>query len=175
MSQYVVRVPDRVFSDTVLLFESRMRHPALRVTCTKKLFKINWFFHWSATKIDKNWKKTIFHFFHFFRKIVVTFVRNLTLAITYRPQMSIAHLNRLNEISPKMNSNQKSNVWSSMKNSHLYLRGTFYVARVRRDNLPWHRITLRVEDETSCSTSHYLILTYLCAVVPQNWKNIQKI
>ena len=41
----VVSPPDRVDSYSVLLFEMRMGHPALRVTSVKKLFKINQFFH----------------------------------------------------------------------------------------------------------------------------------
>ena len=100
-------------------------------------------------------KIRFFIFFQFFRKFVLTFVRIFDLAITYRPQMSIAQIDRLNETSPEMHSNRKSNGWSSVKNLHLYLRCTKYVARVRRGVLPWHRITLRVEDKTSCSTSHF--------------------
>ena len=63
-------------------------------------------------------KIRFFTFFTFFRKFLLTFVRIFDLPITYRPQMSIAQIGRLNETSPKMHSNQKSNGWSAFKNQH---------------------------------------------------------
>ena len=64
--QYVASPPDADISDTVLLFEPRMRHPALRVTPLKKLFKINFFLQ--IKKNDKNCENLneVFQFFHFF-------------------------------------------------------------------------------------------------------------
>ena len=42
--QYVASPLDVDISDTVLLFEPRMSHPALRVTVSKNLFKNQRFF-----------------------------------------------------------------------------------------------------------------------------------
>ena len=39
ISQYVAKVRDQNIPDTVLLFEPRMSHPALRVTAMKYLFE----------------------------------------------------------------------------------------------------------------------------------------
>ena len=88
--RYVTKNHIRVFDRTNLLFESRMNHPALRITDMKKLFKTNRFIRKLLTKsieIDKN---AIFHFVHFFRKNVLTFFRIIRLAITYRRQRDLA-------------------------------------------------------------------------------------
>ena len=67
-----------------------MNHPALRVTAMKNLFKINRFLRKLLTKSIKIDKNAIFHFFSFFRKNVLTFVRIIRLAITYRRQRDLA-------------------------------------------------------------------------------------
>ena len=67
-SQNVASPPDQDFPDTVLLFEPRISYPALRVTKSKKLFKINRFFCKLALKIDKISKKIDFSFFSLFSK-----------------------------------------------------------------------------------------------------------
>ena len=67
-----------------------MNHPALRVTAMKNLFKINRFLRKILTKSIKIDKNAMFHFFHFFRKNVLTFVRIIRLAITYRRQRDLA-------------------------------------------------------------------------------------
>ena len=93
----------------ILLYESLLLNFCLKfidffINLPKKLIKIM--------------KISIFHFFHFFRKFVLTFFLDFDLSITYRPQMSIAQIDRLNEIFPKMHSNKKSNGWSAFKNQH---------------------------------------------------------
>ena len=88
--QFVASPPDRVDPYSVLLFEPRMNHPALRVTAMKKLSKTNRFIRKLLTKSIKIDKNAIFHFFHFFRKNVLTFFRIIRLAITYRRRRHLA-------------------------------------------------------------------------------------
>ena len=79
-----------------------MKHPALRVTSIKKLFKINRFYGEFALKIDEIFEIFNFYIFLFFSKIPSTFVRIFDLAITYRPEMLVAQIDRLNELVPEM-------------------------------------------------------------------------
>ena len=114
--QYVASPPDVYFSDTVLLFEPRMRHPALRVTVTKNLFKINVFLRSSlkfSIKFDKN---SIFSLFSLFSKICENFVRIFDLAIMYRRTRDPHQIHRSKKLSPKINSDQNLNGWSLIKN-----------------------------------------------------------
>ena len=70
--------------DTVLLFEPRMRHPALRVTAIRKYFENKRFFCTIIEENDENLEKyrifQFFQFYHFFYEIMQTFVRIFTLA-----------------------------------------------------------------------------------------------
>ena len=102
--------------NTVLLFEPRMRHPALRVTFTRNYLKLIDSFANLFQKLLKIVKNLDFSFFLFFSKIELTFVRIFDLPITYRPQIWLAQIDRLDETFPKIHSYQKSNVWSSFKN-----------------------------------------------------------
>ena len=72
--QYVASLPNEYFPDTVLLFELRMRHPALRVTANRKYFENKRFFCKIIEKNDENLKKI--KFFQFF-SILSLFLQNL--------------------------------------------------------------------------------------------------
>ena len=88
ISQYVASPLDADISDTVLLFEPRMSHPALRVTRMKNRFSIERFLLIYLSLFNQIHEKSIFfhffHFFQFFSKNVKKFVRIFDLAITYR-------------------------------------------------------------------------------------------
>ena len=105
-SHFVAGLPNRFVPNSVLLLEPRICYPALRVTSMKKLFKIDRFYREFANKIDKFLKKyrffIFFIFFIFFSKFLSSFVRIFTLAITYRPEMSMAQIKAFNETSPEM-------------------------------------------------------------------------
>ena len=58
--QYVASRPGADFPDTVLLFEPRIRHPALRVTARNFLFTFTRFFEQFAKKIAKKSEKIDF-------------------------------------------------------------------------------------------------------------------
>ena len=79
--QYVASLPNEYFPDTVLLFELRMRHPALRVTAIRKYFENKRFFCRITEKNDENLKKIkffyFFNFFTFFAKFCETFFLHL--------------------------------------------------------------------------------------------------
>ena len=100
--QYVAKVRDQNIPDTVLLFEPRMSHPALRVTATH--------FFWDAIDIIANFplnlmksrKISIFSFFSLFSKILPVFILPFIPVITYRPKMLIAHSKAFNEISTEI-------------------------------------------------------------------------
>ena len=100
--QYVASPSDANISDTVLLFEPRMRHPALRVIFVYKYLKFLYFCFKVCEKIEKIDFFKIFNFVIFFGLRCANFFRIFTLAITYRPEMLIAQIDRLNELSPKM-------------------------------------------------------------------------
>ena len=58
--QYVASRPEADFPNTVLLFEPRIRYPALRVTVRNFLFKFNRFLKQFAKKIAKKSEKIDF-------------------------------------------------------------------------------------------------------------------
>ena len=79
-SQNVASPPDQDFPDTVLLFEPRISHPALRVTLTKKIFKIKRRFGKFIKKTCKKFEKTIFFTFSIF------FENCAYLCLDFRPR-----------------------------------------------------------------------------------------
>ena len=100
---FVAGLPNRFVPNSVLLLEPRICYPALRITLMKKLFKIHRSYREFAIKIDKFLKKyEFFIFLIFFPKFLGNFTPPFALAITYRPEMSIAQIKALDEISPEM-------------------------------------------------------------------------
>ena len=81
--RFVASLPDRVFSYLVLLFESRMRHPALRVTSINKLFQINRFDGKFPEKLMKMCSKLDFSLFSFF------FENSVDLCPHFRPSYNL--------------------------------------------------------------------------------------
>ena len=69
--QYVASLSNEYFPDTVLLFELRMRHPALRVTAIRKYFEKKGFFCRIIEKNDENLKNLIFLKFLSFFSIIL--------------------------------------------------------------------------------------------------------
>ena len=103
-SKNVASLPDQDFSNTVLLFESRISYPALRVTSENNLFKIDWFFGLILKFFNQIYQKfNFFHFFHFFVKILRSDVRDLNLKIIYRRELWIAHLKAYTLLCPEIN------------------------------------------------------------------------
>ena len=66
---FVASLPDRFVPNTVLLFEPRICHPALRVTTITNLLEINRFYREFAIKIDNFLKKYRFFIFFIFSEI----------------------------------------------------------------------------------------------------------
>ena len=64
--QYVASLPDADIPDTVLLFEPRMNHPALRVTRINFFFEINRFLRKFTKKMDEKLRKNNFFKFSIF-------------------------------------------------------------------------------------------------------------
>ena len=119
--QYVASPLDADISDTVLLFEPRMSHPALRVTRMKNRFSIERFLLIFLSIFHQIHEKSIFfHFFFlfsfFFSKNVKKFVRIFDLAITYRRTRDPRQINHSEKLSPEINSNRNLSGWSLIKN-----------------------------------------------------------
>ena len=70
------------------------------------------------------------------------FVRTFDPAIIYRPRRYLAQNHRWKLLYPEIKSDRNLNVWSRVKNSHLYLQRHRFVASPLDYDLPWHRITL---------------------------------
>ena len=132
--------------DTVLLFEPRISYPALRVTKSKKLFKINRFFCKLALKIDENSKKIDFSFFSLFSK---------NFAVSY-PKFQPTNNLQILDFNSSFESSQRdlpgNEIKSKIERMELNQKLTFqrewskFVASPLRHDLPEHRITLRAED-----------------------------
>ena len=111
-----------ICSDTVLLFEPRMSHPALRVTRMKNWFSIERFLLIFLSIFNQIHEKSIFFtfftFFIFFSKNVKKFVRIFDLAITYRRTRDPRQINHSKKLFPNINSNRNLSGWSLIKNWH---------------------------------------------------------
>ena len=115
-SKFVATLPDQDFPDTVLLFEARISHPALRVTRIQNYFKISNFFDFRLEFSMKFTKKQIFSLFSFLLKNARSVFRNFDLDIIYRRARDLGQQIKHTSNPPKMNSNQNLNGWSSIKN-----------------------------------------------------------
>ena len=89
-SKNVASLPDQDFPDTVLLFEPRISHPALRVTLTKELFKLSDYGGFSLKFSMKFTKNQFFFFFQIFFKNLRSFVRILDLDKSIDPKKCFA-------------------------------------------------------------------------------------
>ena len=154
ISEYVAKVRDQNIPDTVLLFEPRMRHPALRVTVINFFLKLIAFYVNLLIKLMKISKKSIFSNFRIFTFFCSIYVRVFDLAISYRPKPDLAQIIKHTLLFPEIHSNWNLSVWSKVKNSIFYQNAT--------NMSPAFRIVIfltpyysRAEDETSCSTIHW--------------------
>ena len=71
-SKNVASLPDQDFPNTVLLFESRISYPALRVTSNNDLLKSSDLFDLGWNFLANLLQIHFFHFVHFFQKIFET-------------------------------------------------------------------------------------------------------
>ena len=105
-SQNVASLPDQDFPNTVLLFESRISYPALRVTSNNNLFEMSQFFWFSlefSIKFTKNQFFSLFLRFSLFRKFLRSDFLNFNLEIIYRGELWIAHVKAYTLLCPEIN------------------------------------------------------------------------
>ena len=152
--QYVASLPDRDFSDTVLL-SSRGWDILLYESLVLIFFlKLIDFYVNLRRKSIKNSKKSIFSNFQFFAFFRPTDVRVFDLAISYKPKPDPPQIIKHTLLFPEIHSNWNLSVWSKVKNSIFYQNVT--------NMSPAFRIVIfltpyysRAENETLFSISYF--------------------
>ena len=134
-----------------------MKHPALRVTARENYFKMHWFFALLLEILRKNWKNRFFfknfNFVIFFASDVKTLF-GFSTSINSINQLFLPA--RLYFRSSSIRKWIQIEIWT-YRTSFTFWFKSLALPKCRRlhfSNFARHRITLRGEDETSCSTSH---------------------